>query len=63
MPVQKSAVVPQHPRIFSNHPQNPNIPQHQILILEWSALVVLYGVASLPPPSRTHRKNDGSIGC
>jgi hypothetical protein len=50
MCVKHSVLVPQHSRVFLNQPQNPNIPQYHILILAWSALVILYGQTDSSPP-------------
>jgi hypothetical protein len=49
MSVKHSVVVPQHSLVFLNQPQHLNIPQYHILILAWSALVILYGEADSSP--------------
>jgi hypothetical protein len=49
MSVKHPVVVPQHFHVFQNKPQNLNIPQYHILILAWSALVVLYGETDPTP--------------
>jgi hypothetical protein len=43
MPAKHSVVVPLLSRIPVSHPNNRIIPAHQIRIIAWSALVVLYG--------------------
>jgi len=56
MSVKHSIAVPQHSHVLQNRLQNPNIPQYHILILAWSALVVLYGETELsPPPGRSEK--------
>jgi hypothetical protein len=60
MSVKHSILAPQHSHVFQSKLQNPNIPQYHILILAWSALVVLYGETGLSPPSRTQRKMTAS---
>jgi hypothetical protein len=50
MPAKHSVAVPQQSLVFSNRPENLNIPQYHILILAWCALVILYGGTDSSPP-------------
>jgi hypothetical protein len=43
MPLTHSVFIPQHPRKSQPFPAQPFVPQYHILILAWSALVILYG--------------------
>ena len=47
MPVTQSAAVSQHHFFLQNRPKHLNVPIYHILILAWSALVILYGETGL----------------
>jgi hypothetical protein len=49
MSIKNSVIVPQPLSVFLAQPKNLNIPQYHILILAWSALVILYGECDPPP--------------
>jgi hypothetical protein len=51
MPVTHSAAIFQHHLLLQNRSKHFGIPQYHILILAWSALVILYGETGLSPPS------------
>jgi hypothetical protein len=54
-----SAPITQNLLLFQNRFKQFNIPQYHILILAWSALVILYGE---PGPSRFIRNSARKIG-
>jgi len=51
MPVNYSAAVVQKHFHLQNRSKQLSIPLYHILILAWSALVILYGETGLSPPS------------
>jgi hypothetical protein len=55
MPATHSAAVVQEHKLLQNRSTHFDIPQYHILILAWSALVILYGETGLSPPSRNSR--------
>lgn len=50
MPVTHSAAIAQHHLFLQNRSKRLSIPLYHILILAWSALVILYGETGLSPP-------------
>jgi hypothetical protein len=59
MPDTHSAVISQNHLLFQNRFKQLDIPQYHILILAWSALVILYGESG---PSRFIRSSARKIG-
>jgi len=49
MSIKNSVVVPKPLSVFLTPSKNLNIPQYHILILAWSALIILYGEYDPPP--------------
>lgn len=49
MPVTHSAAIAQHHLFLQNRSKHFSIPLYHILILAWSALVILYGETGLIP--------------
>jgi hypothetical protein len=49
MPVTHSAAIAQNHLFLQNRSKHLSIPLYHILILAWSALVILYGETSLIP--------------
>ena len=47
MPVTHSAAIAQHHLFLQNRSKHLSIPLYHILILAWSALVILYGETGL----------------
>lgn len=56
MSATHSAAIAQNHFLLQNRSKHLNIPQYHILILAWSALVILYGETGLSIFSGTQRK-------
>ena len=52
---ERPAVSTRRSSLFLKHPRFLNIPQYHLLILTWSALIILYGEASLSLSVRKQR--------
>jgi len=63
MSATHSAAIAQSHFLYKIGQKQLNIPQYHILILAWSALVILYGETGLSIFRRTQRKNGDSLGC
>jgi hypothetical protein len=50
MSATHSAAIAQIHFLLQNRSKHLNVPQYHILILAWSALVILYGEPGLSPP-------------
>jgi len=61
MSIKHSAAIAQNHFLLQNQSKHLNIPQYHILILAWSAFVILYGETGLSPPSRNTAKNYGYL--
>jgi len=65
MPVTHSAAIARIHLLLQNRSQHLSIPLNHILILAWSALVILYGKSGLSPPFLKQSLEDGlgAAGC
>jgi hypothetical protein len=61
MSATHSAAIAQNHILLQHRSNHLNVPQYHILILAWSALVILYGEPGLSRPSRNTANTDGYL--